>query len=121
MVSQLVLQLLDAIAEIGALAPDLLERLGDLLEVALDAPSADTERTPGKPKVTHLDGTQRHAVPFAAARPIPAGQGPSSDQGRKPSSTLIRICSPASRAMIPTMGLRSSGPNIGRIFRQTRM
>ena len=72
MVAQLALELLDAIAEIGALAPDVLERLGDLIELSLHAPPADAERPPGEAQMTHLDRAQRHALPFAAEAWIPA-------------------------------------------------
>ena len=117
-VAKLALELLDAVAQVGSLAPDLLERLGDVLELALDTAPAHAERAPREAQVAYLDRTQRHCVPFAPLLRFPAG---TDGYGRKPSSTLITICSAASRAMMPTIGLRSSGPNIGRILRHTRM
>jgi diguanylate cyclase (GGDEF)-like protein len=69
-VAKLALQLLDPVSEVGALPPDVLEGLGDVLELPLDTAPADAERSSRKAQMAYLDRTQGHADAVRAVRAV---------------------------------------------------
>jgi hypothetical protein len=60
---QVVLQRLHLVGEVGALAPDVLEAVGDLAEHAIDGRAAIAADALAELDVADLDGCERHGSP----------------------------------------------------------
>src|SRR5215211_7262790 len=95
------LQLLDAVGEVGALAPDFLEAVGDLEQQPLGRTAAvAAERTALQPHMADFDRGDRHYWSLSRIE--------------------LTILAPMISAKTATIGERSSGPNGGRMRRKTR-
>ena len=60
MTRDLGLEDVDALAELGALAPDRLEAVGDLLDLPVNVGAPVAEEPAAKREVPHFDGCQGH-------------------------------------------------------------
>src|SRR4051812_18216704 len=102
---EVLLEPLDLLRQVGALAPHVLEAVGHLRQEPVDAVPLVAGHASPEADVSDLDWGKRHGA---------------SSQCSRPRIACVTICSTSHSTITPIIGERSSGPSGGRIRRKIR-